>query len=291
MGFSYTSDFANVSGSVLLGPPTLMILTGSTYKVTGSVALDALTLTTLTGSTYKITGTVGLDAPTLMILTGSTYNVTGNVSIINSASLWVSATIVNSQSLGVTLLNSASLYIANSASFAAVNRCVVTGATPAAGANGSEQNAYYDLNGRQTVTLDQLFAGEDLYANVEAVVLEPLASGSHALAKSMTTSATGEASRVIKATAGRLYEASCYNGGSGTIYLQIHDALSLPVNGTVPNYPPILVLPGAFTFLRPGDNMGLYCSTGITLAVSTTALSLTVGTLTNASSSLCGLYL
>jgi hypothetical protein len=195
-----------------------------------------------------------------------------------------------SSGMPVLLMNSASLFIANSGSFGTTVKGVVTSSTPASGTDGSTQNAYFDPVGRQVVTLDQLIAGEDLTNNVLATVIEPIPSASHSLTRSSTTSATGEASRVAKASAGRVYEIACYNGGTGLVYLQLFDASSLPANTTVPTYPSVPVLPSSFAKLRCGEIMGLYCATGITVAISTTPLSLTVGTLTNASSSFCVLF-
>jgi hypothetical protein len=88
-------------------------------------------------------------------------------------------------------------------------------------------------------------------------------------------SAAAEASVVVKGSAGRLFTVGMYNNNVATRYLQGFQAAALPANGTVPVFS-IPVGAGASVFQLFGDR-GLSFGTGIVLANSSTALTLTVG--------------
>jgi hypothetical protein len=89
------------------------------------------------------------------------------------------------------------------------------------------------------------------------------------------TSATTVASLAVKATPGTLYWLFVVNGAGATNYVQVHNAATLPANTAVP-----LATVGTLAASASGFyvfNPGLYCSTGIVVAKSTTAATLTAG--------------
>ena len=90
-----------------------------------------------------------------------------------------------------------------------------------------------------------------------------------------TTAAGGEASRVGLAAPCQLRDVYGGNNSGADAYLQIHNAVALPANGTVPYLPPVFVPNGQqgwYDFAFDAIDM----TTGLTLAFSTTLLTLTV---------------
>ena len=89
-------------------------------------------------------------------------------------------------------------------------------------------------------------------------------------------SAAIETSHVLLAAAGQLYRFSYNNGNGATRYLQLFNAKALPANGAVPYCTPVPVLTGQTVNIDYGA-LGLPFPTGIVIANSTTAASLTIG--------------
>lgn len=125
---------------------------------------------------------------------------------------------------------------------------------------------------KESVELQLLCDIEDVVDGLETQLATLITQGA---APSTSSSAAAEASRVIKASAGSLFSATMFNNNGATRYLQAFNAAALPVNGTVPVFS-IPVLTGASETLLLGD-LGLTFSTGIVLANSSTATSLTIG--------------
>jgi len=111
---------------------------------------------------------------------------------------------------------------------------------------------------------------------VQGVVASKYAAESTASDYSESASTSAEASRVIKASAGRLYSVSVTNANAATRYLMVFNDTSLPTNGTVPIFTPIKVATGDQGSISFFDINGKYCSTGITVAMSSTQNSLTI---------------
>lgn len=88
---------------------------------------------------------------------------------------------------------------------------------------------------------------------------------------SMATSGALAASLVVKASAGTLHALVGYS--TTAQWLQVHDATSLPSNGAAPELSVPIAANEAFNVPLPGH----VCATGITVAVSGTGPTLTVG--------------
>lgn len=146
---------------------------------------------------------------------------------------------------------------------------------PAAVADGDRVNVYVDDQGRLAAFLDQLLAGEDLTNNVLGVVEEPLAVAQHALS-TYSTVTTAENTKVVKASAGRLYAVRVLIAASAGAdrWLLVLNQTTAPTGGETA----ILwraVLPTGSLEVSEEIPTGLFCSTGIALAWSTTPLSYT----------------
>lgn len=61
--------------------------------------------------------------------------------------------------------------------------------------------------------------------------------GGGTVTTSNATSSALEGSHVVKASAGKLYRATVFNGGASGQYYQLHDAASLPADTAVPIEP------------------------------------------------------
>lgn len=125
---------------------------------------------------------------------------------------------------------------------------------------------------QQWVQLQLLCDIEDAVDGIEASLTTLIAQGA---VPSLSASAAAEASRVVKATAGSLFTVGMFNNNGATRYLQGFQAAALPANGAVPVFS-IPVAAGATVFQLFGD-LGLTFATGIVLANSSTATTLTVG--------------
>jgi len=91
------------------------------------------------------------------------------------------------------------------------------------------------------------------------------AANSGALAKSL----------VVSAVPGRLFSVSVWNNSVSDVYIQLHDAASLPSNGAVPK----LVFKCSADSEKARDYVdGRIFATGIVVAVSTTSATLTITT-------------
>ena len=88
-------------------------------------------------------------------------------------------------------------------------------------------------------------------------------------------SAASVASSVVKAGPGWLFWVFVDNGAGATNYIQVHNATSLPANTAVPlaTIGKLAASTAGFIALTPP----VYCDTGIVVAKSTTAATLTAG--------------
>jgi len=91
-------------------------------------------------------------------------------------------------------------------------------------------------------------------------------------------SAAEEDSAVVKAAAGSLFGFSGYNNSASAVYIQIHNAASLPANSTVPNTGIILLVQPGQSYAWSSGRYGRRMSTGVVIAASSTDTTLTVKT-------------
>lgn len=103
----------------------------------------------------------------------------------------------------------------------------------------------------------------------------PIASSVNALTNSNSTAL--EASRVVKASAGRLYKLFVYNNEAQANFIQIHNTASVPAEGVVPFWAFPIAASSFLPYPVDFDVYGLYLSTGITIVNSTTANTKTLG--------------
>lgn len=96
------------------------------------------------------------------------------------------------------------------------------------------------------------------------------------VARSNSTSAGNEASRVIKNAAGRLYFCTVANDGADDQYIHLFDAAALPINGTVPTAVPYYI-PSKQNLLIDFGVYGRKFNNGIVICNSTTFGTKTLG--------------
>ena len=90
--------------------------------------------------------------------------------------------------------------------------------------------------------------------------------------------------KVVKSSAGRLYMLQCVNLNAAIRYLQLHDLATTPGGGSTPLESwPVAASGGLLNLDQVAlGSLGVPFSTGLTWAFSTTALTYTAGTATDA---------
>lgn len=94
----------------------------------------------------------------------------------------------------------------------------------------------------------------------------------------VSTAGSAVASAVIKAAPGTLRKLHVVrSGGTGSVYVQVFNSATVPADTAVPVWRSgALATPGDVT-LDFGDDEGLFCDTGISVCISTTVGTKTVG--------------
>lgn len=95
------------------------------------------------------------------------------------------------------------------------------------------------------------------------------------VASSVAAVSAYAASKVVKASAGRLFSVNGYNSKGSAQFIQVHNATSLPADTAVPLI--VITAPATGNFSIDFGPLGIPLSTGITLANSSTGPALTVG--------------
>lgn len=90
-----------------------------------------------------------------------------------------------------------------------------------------------------------------------------------------STSTAQEASRIVKASAGKVYVVSGYNNSATDQFIQLFNSATLPANGVVPVL--VIMAPANSTFGYSGGAKGRSFSTGIVICNSSTAVTKTIG--------------
>lgn len=248
----------------------VVVASGSITAVqpTGSnlhVAVDSMPTTTVTGTvaatqsgTWNITnvsGTVSLPTgaateSTLSTLNGKVTACNTGAVVISSGSVTVSGTVAATQSGAWSLSANQS-----------VNVSQINAVTPLMG-NGVTGT------GSQRVTI----ASDNTAFTVNNQVIGQ--SGSTNANSSLASSAL-EASHVIKASAGRLFQLTGVNTKTSAQYIQVFNSTTVPADSTAPVL--LAYVPAGANFSFDFGAIGRYFSTGIAVSNSSTAATKTIG--------------
>jgi hypothetical protein len=95
------------------------------------------------------------------------------------------------------------------------------------------------------------------------------------VASALSSSTAYEASRVVKASAGRLFTVNGYNSLGSAQFIQVHNASSLPADGAAPIA--VITVPASSNFSIDFGPLGIPCSVGIVVTNSTTGSTKTIG--------------
>ena len=109
--------------------------------------------------------------------------------------------------------------------------------------------------------------------NTGAVIVASGSITANTATMSVASSSTYEASKVVKAGAGTLFNLSGYNSGPAQ-WLQLYNSTTLPANGVAPIL--LLAVPAQSTFSFDWTK-GIPCSTGIVVGNSSTGPTKTIG--------------
>ena len=83
-----------------------------------------------------------------------------------------------------------------------------------------------------------------------------------------------ETDAVVKASAGSVFSITGYNSHTSDVFIQLHDAASLPANTAVPAV--ILKVPADSNFFYEFGKAGRFCENGVVVCGSTTGATKTL---------------
>ena len=112
-------------------------------------------------------------------------------------------------------------------------------------------------------------------AALDAAQTSAVPSAASTKALSNKDSTAYEASNVIKASVGRLYTLNGYNSAGVEQFIQVHNASSLPADGSVPVV--VFTVPATTNFSLDYGVYGRYFATGIVVCNSSTGATKTIG--------------
>lgn len=154
-------------------------------------------------------------------------------------------------------------------------------ATPPTLADGNIVVLQGDINGNLKSVEQRQAVSEDNTNGITAIT-EKLQAGVSTYAPTLFTNYGANLTLNVKATAGNVYSMHFQNNNASARYGQIHNVTTTPSGGAVPLVS-FLIPPNSFkdvdhTMLPAG---GLYCSTGIAFAISTTLATYTASATAN----------
>lgn len=150
--------------------------------------------------------------------------------------------------------------------------------TPITLTNGQVGTLQVDANGYLKVR-EQYQPGSEDNTNGNSAVIEKLLAGVSTYAPTIFTNFGANATLNVKATAGNVYSIYCQNTNAAVRYIQIHNTATTPGGGAVPLLS--FAIPATSSVFISHDMLvagGVYFSTGIAFAFSTTSGTYTAGT-------------
>ena len=153
--------------------------------------------------------------------------------------------------------------------------------TPITLTNGQVGTLQVDANGYLKVR-EQYQAGSEDNTNLVSTTVERLLSGVSTYSPTIFTNYGANLTLNVKAAAGNVYSIHAQNINAALRYVQIHNTATTPAGGAVPlvSFPiPVTGLINIDHDMLPAG--GVYCSTGIAFAISTTLATYTASATAN----------
>lgn len=234
----------------------------STQDIVSTITSNGLYQANLAGfSTFRVRGST----------------VSGNASIHLRASVGTGA--INNQlptgsnTIGAVNQAGSSPWIQNITQFAGSNVVLAQPGIPQVGIVGNGANVLDSAVGTpigQAITIQGNSSSVPVPVNNQAI---PQSGATNAL--SLADSTVLEASHVIKASSGRLYQLTGVNTKASAQYIQVFNSTTVPSDGTTPIL--LAYVPSGSVFSFDFSPFGRYFSTGICVTNSSTAATKTIG--------------
>lgn len=266
-------------------------------NISGTISLPtgAATESTLSTLNGKIPSGLTVSSTRLLVDgSGATQPVSGTVTVQQSTAASLNATVVGTGTFAVQSTLQAGSAIAGKFGIdqttpGTTNAVAVAqiGSTSVATGNGvvgtgvqrvaiASDNTAFSVNA--TLQAGSAIAGkfgidQTTIGTTNGVTVVP--SSSSTAANSSVASSALEASKVIKASAGRLYQLSGVNTKSSAQYIQVFNSTTVPSDSTAPVL--LAYVPAGGNFSFDFGSIGRYFSTGIAVSNSSTAATKTIG--------------